>query len=111
MSQHDPVTALVPNPPSLIPTPVTTRFAPAPTGYLHLGHIVNAIYVWAWPARLMAVCCCGSRITTGSAAVPHSRRPFSKISSGSGLWREPFVRQSERHSLDERRSASSANVD
>ena len=25
---------------------VTTRFAPAPTGYLHLGHIRNALYVW-----------------------------------------------------------------
>jgi glutamyl-Q tRNA(Asp) synthetase len=41
-----PVTVLIPNPQSLIPTPVTTRFAPAPTGYLHLGHVLNAIYVW-----------------------------------------------------------------
>ena len=27
-----------------------TRFAPAPTGYLHLGHVANAIVVWGFAA-------------------------------------------------------------
>jgi glutamyl-tRNA synthetase/glutamyl-Q tRNA(Asp) synthetase len=26
--------------------PLISRFAPAPTGYLHLGHVLNAIHVW-----------------------------------------------------------------
>ncbi len=28
------------------PARPTTRFAPAPTGYLHLGHVASAIWVW-----------------------------------------------------------------
>jgi len=32
--------------PARLPARPTTRFAPAPTGHLHLGHLVNAIYAW-----------------------------------------------------------------
>jgi glutamyl/glutaminyl-tRNA synthetase len=32
--------------PRALPAGPTTRFAPAPTGLLHLGHLVNAAYVW-----------------------------------------------------------------
>lgn len=36
----------LPDPRSLGPGPLRTRFAPSVTGHLHLGHAVNAVYVW-----------------------------------------------------------------
>ena len=35
-----------------LPPHPLTRFAPAPTGALHLGHVVNAVYVWGLAAAL-----------------------------------------------------------
>jgi len=32
--------------PDRLPHAALTRFAPAPTGWLHLGHVLNACYVW-----------------------------------------------------------------
>jgi glutamyl-tRNA synthetase/glutamyl-Q tRNA(Asp) synthetase len=32
---------------------IISRFAPAPTGFLHLGHVVNALYVWEMADRVL----------------------------------------------------------
>lgn len=42
---------------------IISRFAPAPTGFLHLGHVVNAVYVWQETrARAAAIGAGGGRI-------------------------------------------------
>lgn len=41
--------------------PIISRFAPAPTGFLHLGHVVNALYVWGTTR---------ARSSTGSEQAP-----------------------------------------
>lgn len=41
-----PATASARPDPRILPAAPVTRFAPAPTGLLHLGHLVNMVYVW-----------------------------------------------------------------
>ena len=41
------------NCPGIVHRTVLTRFAPAPTGWLHLGHVLNAEYVWSAGAEVI----------------------------------------------------------
>lgn len=85
--------------------PVVTRFAPAPTGYLHLGHVLNAIYVWdtarasGSDARVLL------RIEDHDRA--RSRPEFEAALLEDLAWlgfvaEGPLVRQSERDAVYER---------
>jgi len=43
--------------PASLPVGFRTRYAPSPTGYLHLGHVLNACWTWdvaaAWNGRVL----------------------------------------------------------
>jgi glutamyl/glutaminyl-tRNA synthetase len=79
---------------------IITRFAPAPTGFLHLGHVANAIFVWG-VARA-----CGGRVLL--RIEDHDRQRSRKVYEAAILedlaWLgfeadEPLVRQSDRHDI------------
>ncbi len=86
---------------------IISRFAPAPTGYLHLGHVVNAVVVWGETR---------ARGSTGSARAgkvllriedhdrQRSRPEFERAILEDLAWLgfepdEPAVRQSERNDI------------
>jgi glutamyl/glutaminyl-tRNA synthetase len=75
---------------------VLTRFAPAPTGWLHLGHVLNAEHVW------------GSGATVFLRIEDHDRercRPeydagiLEDLGWLGYVWTPPVVRQSERDAI------------
>lgn len=79
-----------------------TRFAPAPTGHLHIGHVVNALYVWG-TARAR-----GGRVLLRieDHDGQRSRREYEASILEDLAWlgftaHEPFVRQSERGAIYE----------
>ena len=84
-----------------------TRFAPAPTGHLHLGHVVNACYVWEAAHRR------GGRVLLRLEDHDRQRsRPEYESSILEDLdWLgfvadAPLVRQSERGDIYERALAT-----
>jgi glutamyl/glutaminyl-tRNA synthetase len=81
---------------------IISRFAPAPTGFLHLGHVVNAVHVWeetrARSGRVLL------RIEDHDRR--RSRRRFEEAILEDLAWLgfeadEGPVRQSERHAIYE----------
>jgi glutamyl/glutaminyl-tRNA synthetase len=81
---------------------IITRFAPAPTGFLHLGHVVNALFVWG------AARACGGRVLLRieDHDRQRSRPPFEAAILEDLAWLgfhadEPPVRQSERGAIYE----------
>ncbi|HUK33439.1 MAG TPA: glutamate--tRNA ligase family protein [Vicinamibacterales bacterium] len=88
--------------------PVVTRFAPAPTGYLHLGHVLNAVHVWdaarSDPAGRVLL-----RIEDHDRQ--RSRAVYEDAILDDLAWLGfvadgPFVRQSERYAIYENALAS-----
>jgi glutamyl-tRNA synthetase/glutamyl-Q tRNA(Asp) synthetase len=81
---------------------IISRFAPAPTGFLHLGHVLNAMYVWG-----------ETRSRSGRVLLriedhdrQRSRREFEEAILEDLDWLgfaadEPMVRQSERSPIYE----------
>jgi glutamyl/glutaminyl-tRNA synthetase len=83
--------------------PPVTRFAPSPTGYLHLGHIVNAIYTWglarALSGRVLLRVEDHDRIRSRPEFIDGLLEDLDWLGFRADEGREPLLRQSERDEI------------
>jgi glutamyl-tRNA synthetase/glutamyl-Q tRNA(Asp) synthetase len=82
----------------------TTRFAPAPTGFLHLGHVVNAVWVWGLARAFEGRVLLRIEDHDRTRCRPEFDRALLEELAWLGLEADgPPVRQSERGELHARR--------
>lgn len=84
--------------------PLITRFAPAPTGFLHLGHVLNAL--WVWEAARKSGAGSGVLLRIEDHDRQRSRPEYEAAILEDLAWLGfaadgPVVRQSDRHALYE----------
>ena len=53
--------------------PVRTRFAPSPTGYLHIGGVRTALFNWLWARKNKGVFVLRIEDTDQERSTPESR--------------------------------------
>ena len=86
---------------SRLGVPPITRYAPSPTGYLHLGHVVNAIYVWgiarSLNGRVLLRIEDHDRIRCRPEFVAALLEDLDWLGFVPDIGREPLSRQSEHH--------------
>src|SRR5262249_9142348 len=86
----------------LIMRAIISRFAPAPTGFLHLGHVVNAIYTWSFVRRLKGRILLRIEDHDRQRSRPEFERAIVEDLAWLGFAADgPMVRQSERGALYE----------
>lgn len=88
---------------------IISRYAPAPTGYLHLGHVLNAIYVWGVTKHFSAEARVILRIENHDTQ--RSRKVYEEAILEDLAWLGfvadgSLVRQSERQAIYERALAT-----
>lgn len=87
-----------------LPTPggFVTRFAPSPTGLLHLGHAFSALTASAAASAAGGVCLLRIEDTDRTRVRPEFETAIFEDLAWLGLsWPEPVMRQSERHAAYE----------
>jgi glutamyl-tRNA synthetase len=78
-------------------TPVRTRFAPSPTGFLHIGGARTALYNWAWTRRHGGTFVLRIEDTDRDRSTPESETAVVDGLTWLGIgWDEGPIRQSER---------------